>query len=164
MRLTEIAIKRPAFITMVFVALAVLGLYSYNQMGVDLLPKMDWPIVSVTTVYPGAGPREVESDISKPLEDGLSTLNNIDNIRSYSRENVSVVVVQFSFSTNLDVAVNDVQRNVDMVRATLPKEAEAPKIQKADPEFVSDPAHFRQRLYGTYGAVPIHKGQRPAFP
>jgi len=132
MRLTEIAIKRPAFITMVFVALAVLGLYSYNQMGVDLLPKMDWPIVSVTTVYPGAGPKEVENDISKPLEDGLSTLNNIDNIRSYSRENVSVVVVQFSFSTNLDVAVNDVQRNVDMVRSTLPKEAEAPRIQKAD--------------------------------
>lgn len=132
MRLTEIAIKRPAFITMVFVALAVLGLYSYKQMGVDLLPKMDWPIVSVTTVYPGAGPKEVESDISKPLEDGLSTLNNIDNIRSYSRENVSVVVVQFSFSTNLDVAVNDVQRNVDMIRATLPKEAEPPKIQKAD--------------------------------
>ncbi len=132
MRLTEIAIKRPAFITMVFVALAVLGLYSYNQMGVDLLPKMDWPIVSVVTVYPGAGPKEVENDISKPLEDGLSTLNNIDNIRSYSRENVSVVVVQFSFSTNLDVAVNDVERNVDMVRSTLPREAEAPKIQKAD--------------------------------
>ncbi|HUI30961.1 MAG TPA: efflux RND transporter permease subunit [Candidatus Acidoferrales bacterium] len=132
MRLTEIAIKRPAFITMVFVALAVLGIYSYNQMGVDLLPKTDWPIVTVVTVYPGAGPKEVENDISKPLEDGLSSLNNIDNIRSYSRENVSIVVVQFGFSTDLNTAVNDVQRNVDMIRATLPKEAEAPKIQKAD--------------------------------
>ncbi len=132
MRLTEIAIKRPAFITMVFVALAVLGLYSYNRMGVDLLPKTDWPIVSVVTVYPGAGPREVETDVSKPIEDGLSTLNNVDNIRSYSRENVSVVVVQFSFSTDVNAATNDVQRNVDMVRSTLPKEAEAPRIQKAD--------------------------------
>jgi HAE1 family hydrophobic/amphiphilic exporter-1 len=132
MRLTEIAIKRPAFITMVFVALAVLGLYSYNRMGVDLLPKTDWPIVTVVTVYPGAGPKEVENDISKPLEDGLSSLNNIDNIRSYSRENVSIIVVQFGFSTDLNTAVNDVQRNVDMVRSTLPKEAEAPKIQKAD--------------------------------
>jgi hydrophobic/amphiphilic exporter-1 (mainly G- bacteria), HAE1 family len=132
MRLTEIAIKRPAFITMVFVALAVLGLYSYSQMGVDLLPKTDWPIVTVVTVYPGAGPKEVENDISKPLEDGLSSLNNIDNIRSYSRENVSIIVVQFGFSTDLNTAVNDVQRNVDMVRSTLPKEAEAPKIQKAD--------------------------------
>lgn len=117
---------------MVFVALAVLGIYSYNQMGVDLLPKTDWPIVSIVTVYPGAGPREVENDISKPLEDGLSTLNNVDNIRSYSRENVSVVVVQFTFSTDLNTAVNDVQRNVDMTRSTLPKEAEAPRIQKAD--------------------------------
>ncbi|MFZ1081377.1 MAG: efflux RND transporter permease subunit, partial [Candidatus Kryptoniota bacterium] len=101
-------------------------------MGVDLLPKTDWPIVSVVTVYPGAGPREVETDVSKPIEDGLSTLNNVDNIRSYSRENVSVVVVQFSFSTDVNAATNDVQRNVDMVRSTLPKEAEAPRIQKAD--------------------------------
>ena len=132
MRLTEIAIKRPAFITMVFVALAVLGIYSYSQMGVDLLPKMDWPIVTIVTVYPGAGPKEVESDVSKPIEDGLSSLNNVDNIRSYSRENVSVVVVQFTFSTDVNQAANDVQRNVDMVRSSLPKEADAPRVQKAD--------------------------------
>ncbi len=132
MRLTQLAIKRPAFVTMVFVALAVVGIYSYNQMGVDLLPKIDWPIVSVVTVYPGAGPREVENDISKPLEDALSSLNNIDNIRSYSRENVSVVVIQFSFSTDVDMAANDVQRNVDIARSRLPKEAEAPRVQKAD--------------------------------
>ncbi len=117
---------------MVFVALAVLGIYSYNQMGVDLLPRMDWPIVSVVTVYPGAGPQEVENDVSKPLEDGLSSLNSIDNIRSYSRENVSVVVVQFSFSTDVNTAANDVQRSVDMVRSRLPKDAEAPRVQKAD--------------------------------
>ncbi|HQT91079.1 MAG TPA: efflux RND transporter permease subunit, partial [Candidatus Kryptobacter bacterium] len=132
MRLTQLAIKRPAFITMIFVALAVLGIYSYNQMGVDLLPRMDWPIVSVVTVYPGAGPQEVENDVSKPLEDGLSSLNSIDNIRSYSRENVSVVVVQFSFSTDVNTAANDVQRSVDMVRSRLPKDAEAPRVQKAD--------------------------------
>ncbi len=132
MRLTQLAIKRPAFITMVFVALAVLGIYSYNQMGVDLLPKMDWPIVSVVTIYPGAGPREVENDVSKPLEDGLSSLNNVDNIRSYSRENVSVVVVQFSFSTDVNTAANDVQRSVDMVRSKLPKDVDAPRVQKAD--------------------------------
>ena len=132
MRLTELAIKRPAFITMVFVALAVLGLYSYNQMGVDLLPKMDWPIVSVVTVYPGAGPKEVENDVTKPLEDALSTLNNIDNIRSYSLENVSVVTVQFTFSTDVNAATNDVQRNVDMIRSKLPREIEAPRIEKAD--------------------------------
>ncbi len=132
MHLTQLAIRRPAFITMVFVGLAVLGIYSYSQMGVDLLPKMDWPIVSVVTVYPGAGPREVETDVSKPIEDALSSLNNVDNIRSYSRENVSVVVVQFSFATDVNTAANDVQRSVDIVRSRLPKDAEAPRIQKAD--------------------------------
>ena len=132
MRLTELAIKRPAFITMVFVALAVLGIYSYNHMGVDLLPKTDWPIVSVITVYPGAGPREVENDVTKPIEDALSSLNNVDNTRSYSLENVSVVTVQFSFSTDVNTAANDVQRNVDAVRSKLPSEVEAPTVQKAD--------------------------------
>ncbi|MCL4512376.1 MAG: efflux RND transporter permease subunit, partial [Bacteroidetes bacterium] len=132
MRLTELAIKRPAFITMVFVALAVLGLYSYNQMGVDLLPRMDWPIVSVVTVYQGAGPREVENDVTKPMENALSTLNNVDNIRSYSLENVSIVVVQFSFSADIDAATNDVQRNVDMVRSTLPREVKAPQVEKVN--------------------------------
>ena len=117
---------------MIFVALAVIGIYSYNQMGVDLLPKMDWPIVSVVTVYPGAGPREVENDVSKPIEDALSSLNNIDNIRSYSNENVSVVVVQFSFATDVNTAANDVQRNVDMAQSQLPKDADAPRVQKAD--------------------------------
>lgn len=117
---------------MVFVALAVVGIYSYNQMGVDLLPKMDWPIVSVVTVYPGAGPREVENDVSKPLEDALSSMNNVDNIRSYSRENVSVIVVQFSFSTNVDMAANDVQRSVDIASSMLPEGSEAPRVQKAD--------------------------------
>ncbi len=132
MHLTQLAIKRPAFITMVFVALAVIGIYSYNQMGVDLLPKMDWPIVSVVTLYAGAGPREVENDVSKPLEDALSSLNNIDNIRSYSRENVSVIVVQFSFATDVNTAANDVQRNVDIARSQLPEDAGAPRVQKAD--------------------------------
>ena len=117
---------------MIFVALAVIGIYSYNQMGVDLLPKMDWPIVSVVTVYPGAGPREVENDVSKPIEDALSSLNNIDNIRSYSNENVSVVVVQFSFATDVNTAANDVQRNVDIAQSQLPKDADAPRVQKAD--------------------------------
>ena len=132
MHLTQLAIRRPAFITMIFVALAVIGIYSYNQMGVDLLPKMDWPIVSVVTVYPGAGPREVENDVSKPIEDALSSLNNIDNIRSYSNENVSVVVVQFSFATDVNTAANDVQRNVDIAQSQLPKDADAPRVQKAD--------------------------------
>src|SRR5512145_9251 len=86
MKLTEVSIQRPAFITMVFVALATLGMFAYMQMGVDLLPKMDWPMVSVVTVYPGAGPKEVEFAVSKPIEETLSSLNGLKHIRSFSNE------------------------------------------------------------------------------
>src|SRR5512142_1159891 len=112
MKLTEIAIRRPAFITMVFVTLAVLGIFGYSRLGVDLLPKMDWPMVSITTIYPGAGPREVESLVSKPLEEAVSSVNNLDNVRSYSYEGVSVVLAQFSFTANADEVTNEVQRMV----------------------------------------------------
>ncbi len=132
MKLTEIAIKRPAFITMVFVALAVLGVFGYSRMGVDLLPKMDWPIVSVVTVYPGAGPKEIESLVSKPIEEAVSGIGNLDNVRSYSYEGVSVVLAQFGFSSNVDDVTNEVQRKVEQMRGTLPKEAEAPRISKSD--------------------------------
>ena len=87
MKLTEIAIKRPAFMTMIFVALAVLGIYSYSIMGVDLLPKMNWPMVFVTTVYPGAGPKEVESQVSKPME-----LTSLYLFIEYSSLNVSIIL------------------------------------------------------------------------
>jgi hydrophobic/amphiphilic exporter-1 (mainly G- bacteria), HAE1 family len=132
MKLTEVAIRRPAFMTMVFVALAVLGVFGYSRMGVDLLPKMDWPIVSVVTVYPGAGPKEIESLVSKPLEEAVSGVSNLDNVRSYSYEGVSVLVAQFSFTANVDEVTNEVQRKIEQNRSKLPKDAEAPRISKSD--------------------------------
>lgn len=132
MKVTEIAIRRPAFVTMIFVALAVLGVFGYNRMGVDLLPKMDWPYVSVVTVYPGAGPKEVESLVSKPLEEAVTGIGNLDNVRSYSYEGVSVVLAQFGFSSDVDVVTNEVQRKVETIRNALPDDADAPRISKAD--------------------------------
>lgn len=132
MKLTEVAIKRPAFLTMVFVALAVLGIFGYSRMGVDLLPKMDWPIVSILTVYPGAGPKEVESLVSKPIEEAVSAVSSLDNVRSYSYEGVSVVLAQFEFSASVDEVTNEVQRKVEQIRSQLPDDAEVPKISKSD--------------------------------
>ncbi len=132
MSLTEISIKRPAFITMIFTALAALGIFAYNQMGVDLLPKMDWPMVSIVTVYPGAGPKEVESEVSKPIEEALSSLNGLKHIRSFSNEGVSVLLAEFSFTTDVETATNEVQRKVDRVRADLPKEIHTPTVAKSD--------------------------------
>jgi len=132
MKLTEVSIKRPAFITMVFTALAALGIFAYSQMGVDLLPKMDWPMVSVVTIYPGAGPKEVETTVSKPIEEALSSLNGLKHLRSFSNENVSVILAEFSFTTDVESATNEVQRKVDGVRADLPKEIYTPTVAKSD--------------------------------
>jgi hydrophobic/amphiphilic exporter-1 (mainly G- bacteria), HAE1 family len=132
MKLTEIAIRRPAFITMIFVALAIMGVFGNSRMGVDLLPKMDWPYVSIVTIYPGAGPKEVESLVSKPLEEAVSGINKLDNVRSYSYEGVSVVLAQFNFSADVDAVTNDVQRVVEQARSKLPDDVKAPKISKSD--------------------------------
>ncbi len=132
MKLTQVSIQRPAFITMVFTALAVLGIFSYSQMGVDLLPKMDWPMVSVVTVYPGAGPKEIETTVAKPIEEALASLNGLKHLRSFSNEGVSVVLAEFSFTTDVETATNEVQRKIDGVRADLPKEIYTPTVSKSD--------------------------------
>ncbi len=132
MRLTELAIKRPAFMTMIFVAFAVLGIFGYTRMGVDLLPAMDWPMVSVVTAYPGAGPKEIESLVSKPIEEAVSAVEKLDNVRSYSYEGVSVVLAQFKFSATVDEVTNEVQRRVGQVQNKLPKDAYTPRVSKAD--------------------------------
>ncbi|HQJ74358.1 MAG TPA: efflux RND transporter permease subunit, partial [Bacteroidota bacterium] len=132
MKLTEVAIKRPAFMTMIFVALAVLGLYGYLQMGVDLLPKMDWPMVFVSTVYPGAGPEEVETQITKPIEESLSSLSGLKSLRAYSGENVAFFVIEFEMSVDVNVALNEVERKINEVKTTLPEDAKDPQVFKID--------------------------------
>ena len=132
MKITEVAIHRPAFMTMIFVTLGVLGIFGYSRMGTDLLPKMDWPYVSIVTVYPGAGPKEVESLVSKPLEEAISGVSKLDNVRSYSYEGVSVVLAQFKMSAEVDQVTNDVQRVVEQARSKLPQDAKAPRVSKAD--------------------------------
>jgi hydrophobic/amphiphilic exporter-1 (mainly G- bacteria), HAE1 family len=132
MKLTEVAIKRPAFMTMIFCLLAVLGLYSYLNMGVDLLPRMDWPMVFVITQYPGAGPNEVETQVSKPLEEALSSLNGVKSLRTYSNENYSFTWIEFTFSTDVNIALNDVERKVNEIRGDFPKDVKQPIISKAD--------------------------------
>jgi hydrophobic/amphiphilic exporter-1 (mainly G- bacteria), HAE1 family len=132
MKITEVAIHRPAFMTMIFVTLGVLGIFGYSRMGNDLLPKMDWPYVSIVTVFPGAGPKEVESLVSKPIEEAVSGVSKLDNVRSYSYEGVSVVLAQFTMSAEVEQVTNDVQRVVEQARSKLPDDAKAPKISKAD--------------------------------
>jgi len=85
MTITELSIKRPSLVIVVFSALVLLGIYSYTQLNYELLPKITPPVITITTVYPGASPNEVETSVTKPIEDAVSTLDQIDNISSTSR-------------------------------------------------------------------------------
>jgi HAE1 family hydrophobic/amphiphilic exporter-1 len=132
MTLTEGSIKRPAAVAMFFLAIAVVGVMLYQRLPVDLLPSMNWPWVTVVTVWPGAGPKEVETMVSKPIEDAVISLNKLKHIRSYNDENVSTVVLEFDMSADADQIAQEVQRVVSASRASLPDDAEEPQFYKAD--------------------------------
>jgi hydrophobic/amphiphilic exporter-1 (mainly G- bacteria), HAE1 family len=132
MGLTRIAIYRPLFITMLMSAIVVIGLVSYTRLGVDLLPAINFPVVSVVTVYPGAGPESVETLVSKPIEDALAGLGNVDFMVSNSSEGTSVVTLIFTEQANVDAVAIDVERKVNAIRASLPSDILPPSIVRAD--------------------------------
>jgi HAE1 family hydrophobic/amphiphilic exporter-1 len=132
MSITELSIKRPAFITIVFIALAVMGLLGYSKLGTDLLPKMDFPWVTVIVTYPGAGPEEIEDLVTKPIEEAVAGAAQLDNVRSFSNEGYSVVLGQFLLTAKADDAASDIERRVSQVRSKLPKDALEPVILKND--------------------------------
>lgn len=130
MSITELAIKRPSLIIVIFSVLVFLGLISYSKLNYELMPKMSWPVVSVTTVYPGASPSEVESTVTKKLEDALASLENLDQIQSTSAEGVSVIVLQLKNDANTDLAVQDAQRKINATLSSLPEEVLSPSLSK----------------------------------
>ena len=107
MTLSDVAIRRPVFTVVLTLALMVMGVMSIRSLGTDLFPDVTFPVVTIQTIYPGASPGEVEQQITKPLEDAVSSVNDLDTIRSFSRESVSTVVVLFKLSANIDRAVQD---------------------------------------------------------
>src|SRR5947209_6557496 len=132
MSLSDVAIKRPVFTSMMSVCLLVLGVMGLKRLGTDLFPDVSFPVVTVTTVYRGAGPGEIENQVVKPIEDAVAGISGIDKIHSFSRENAGVVLVQFKLSENLDRAVQEVRDKVASVTNKLPKDADAPLISRVD--------------------------------
>ncbi len=130
MTITELAIKRPTLVVVVFAALALLGIYSYTQLNYELLPKISPPIITISTIYPGASPNEVETSVTKPIEDAVSTLDQIDNINSTSQEGVSFVTIQFDQSADVDLELQTAQRKVNEILSTLPVDVKTPSISK----------------------------------
>ncbi|MBI5325665.1 MAG: efflux RND transporter permease subunit, partial [Ignavibacteriae bacterium] len=130
MTITELSIKRPTLIIVLFSFLGVLGIYGFITLKYDLMPKMTLPMAIVTVVYPGGSPNEVETSVTKPIEDVCSGLDNVKTIRSTSLEGMSMVRIEFELNTNIDFAIQDVQRKVNGVMQQLPKEVRTPVITK----------------------------------
>jgi hydrophobic/amphiphilic exporter-1 (mainly G- bacteria), HAE1 family len=131
-KLAEICVRRPVFATMLILSLTVVGLFSYNSLGVDLFPKIDLPTITVTVVNPGASPQEIETEITDKVEGAVNTVAGIDELRSTSVEGVSQVFITFLLEKNPDVAAQEVRNKVDLIVNDLPVTAEQPIVQKLD--------------------------------
>jgi len=131
-KLAEICVARPVFAVMLILALVVIGGVSYTKLGIDRFPDVDLPIVSVRTVLPGASPEEMESAVTRFVEDSVATVEGIDNIRSTSTESLSVVTITFNLNRNIDVAAQDIRDAIASIIAQLPRDAKPPLIKKLD--------------------------------
>jgi HAE1 family hydrophobic/amphiphilic exporter-1 len=130
MTLTEIAIKRPTLIVVIFLALGLLGVFGYFQLRYELLPKVSPPWVVVSIVYPGASPSEVENSVTKPVEDVVASVEKLSNIYGNSYEGLSVISLEFKYSANADQQMQEVQRKVNGALMSLPRDIRTPVIQK----------------------------------
>src|SRR5512132_4194934 len=119
-KLAELCVRRPVFAGVLILALVVTGTFAYFQLGVDRFPKVEFPWVTITTVLPGAGPQEVETELTEKIEGAVNTISGIEEIMSFSSENVSVVSIQFALEKDGDIAAQEVRDRVNGVLSQLP--------------------------------------------
>jgi hydrophobic/amphiphilic exporter-1 (mainly G- bacteria), HAE1 family len=130
----EVFVRRPVFTTMVIATLVVLGLASFIQLGVDIFPKVDLPTITITTTLQGASPEEIESQITKPIEEVVNTISGLDELRSSTIEGQSQIFATFVLERNVQEAANDVREKVGTVLSRLPAGTDSPIIEKVDPD------------------------------
>lgn len=133
MNLTEISIKRPSLIIVLFSVLTLLGVIGYKNLSYELMPDFNQPVVVIKTIYPGAEPTEVESSVSRKIEDALSNLEGIDYLVTKSLPNASVIIANLKYGTNLDKTMQDAQRYIDNIKKDLPKDIQSPVMSKVSP-------------------------------
>lgn len=133
MKLADVSIKRPVFATMMIMSLIVLGLFSLTKLNVDLYPDVDIPYVIVTTILPGAGPEQIETDVTRIIEDAVNPVEGVDHIQSTSQEGVSIVVIEFKLEIDGKSAAQEVREKIAAIRGNLPEDVEEPVIQRYDP-------------------------------
>ncbi|MBI5058197.1 efflux RND transporter permease subunit [candidate division KSB1 bacterium] len=130
MSITELSIKRPTLVIVGFTILMLLGAFGYTQLNYELLPKITPPVITITTVYPGASPSEVENSVTKVLEDAVSGLDKVDALYAQSQEGASLLTVNFEQSADIDKALSDAQREISQVQSRLPDGIKAPIIDR----------------------------------
>ena len=132
MKITEISIQKPIFTTMMILTIVVLGAFAYLRLGIDLMPNVEFPFVMVQTSLRGAGPEEIESSVTKPIEEAVNTISGIEDINSTSYEGLSLVMIKFALEKDGDIAAQEVRDKVNSVLAQLPLGTNPPVIGKLD--------------------------------
>src|SRR3954467_1550593 len=113
--LSNIAVRRPVFATVMILVLVVVGVVGYLQLGVDKFPKVDFPLITIVTPYPGASPGAVETDVTQKVEEAVNTVNGLDTLTSNSTEGVSLVIAQFALEIDVDKATQDINQHLSSV-------------------------------------------------
>jgi HAE1 family hydrophobic/amphiphilic exporter-1 len=132
MLLSNTAIDKPVFTTMMILVLIIFGLVSYSKLGIDRDPDVEIPYMTITVIYPGADPETVETEIIDVIEDEVSTLSGIKTIESTAVENAGIVVMEYEIDADINVAAQDVRARLDAINADLPEGAQAPIVEKID--------------------------------
>ncbi|MBI5207015.1 MAG: efflux RND transporter permease subunit [Candidatus Firestonebacteria bacterium] len=132
MKLPEFSVKKPVTTLMIFISIIVLGAVSYSMLGIDLMPKLEVPAISVITTYPGAGALDVETNITTKIEESVGTIQGLDKVESVSQEGLSVVSVKFDWGQDMDAAANDIRDKIAITKPNLPEDANDPIIFKFD--------------------------------
>lgn len=130
MKISEISIKRPSIILVLFIILTLGGIFSYTQMGYELIPKFEVNVITVQTIYPGASPTEVENTVTKKIEDAVASLEMVKKIESTSMENASVVMITLNNGADVNFLLTDAQRKINAIINDLPEDAETPSLTK----------------------------------
>jgi HAE1 family hydrophobic/amphiphilic exporter-1 len=133
MNITEISIKRPSLIIVLFSLFALLGIIGYNNLSYELMPDFNQPVVVIKTGYPGAEPAEVETSVSRKIEDALSNLEGVDYLVTKSLPNASIIIANLKYGTDLDKTMQDAQRYIDNIRRDLPEDILSPVMSKVSP-------------------------------
>ena len=136
MSLYEGAVKKPIMTSLCFLAVVILGLFSYLKLPVDLYPDIESNTIMVITTYPGASASDIENNVTRPLENVLNAVEHLKHITSKSNENTSLVTLEFEFGHDIDVLTNDVRDKLDMVTSALPDGVNTPIIFKFSADMI----------------------------